>query len=137
MTYANANGTLASFGIGTSLTNDFHSVSSGGKEKSRALNMVIKLAGVDGKHTVKISDELTKVGPSFLSYQISELTGCRAEYRRRGNRQDGEAYIQHRRVTVTVDNKTPQTVSLDPEDEKYPRPDFSQHRVIRLPGPVG
>lgn len=50
-----------SFGIGTSLTNDFKSVSSGRKEKSKALNMVIKLASVNGKSTVKISDELSKV----------------------------------------------------------------------------
>ncbi|KAJ3535969.1 hypothetical protein NM688_g6901 [Phlebia brevispora] len=53
-------GFKCSFGIGTSLTNDFKKLSSGGKEKSKALNMVIKLAGVDGKHCVKISDELTK-----------------------------------------------------------------------------
>ena len=36
-------------------------MSDGGKEKSRALNMVIKLSSVDGKPTVKISDEITKV----------------------------------------------------------------------------
>ncbi|KZT63456.1 nicotinate phosphoribosyltransferase [Daedalea quercina L-15889] len=53
-------GFIASFGIGTSLTNDFKKASSGGKEQSKALNMVIKLATVDGKHCVKISDELTK-----------------------------------------------------------------------------
>jgi nicotinate phosphoribosyltransferase len=52
---------IVSFGIGTSLTNDFRSVSSGGKEKSKALNMVIKLASVDGRPCVKISDELSKV----------------------------------------------------------------------------
>lgn len=53
-------GFQTSFGIGTSLTNDFKSVSSGGKEKSRALNMVIKLNSVGGEPCVKISDELTK-----------------------------------------------------------------------------
>lgn len=53
----------ASFGIGTSLTNDFKTVSSGGKEKSRALNMVIKLNSIAGEPCVKISDELTKVNP--------------------------------------------------------------------------
>lgn len=58
---------LASFGIGTSLTNDFHSVSSGGKEKSKALNMVIKLASVDNKHCVKISDELSKVRSRIIA----------------------------------------------------------------------
>ena len=52
---------IASFGIGTSLSNDFRSVSSGRKEKNKALNMVIKLYQVDGKFCAKISDELTKV----------------------------------------------------------------------------
>jgi len=47
------------FGIGTWLTNDFASLSRK-DEKSKALNMVIKLAGVNGKHCVKISDELMK-----------------------------------------------------------------------------
>ncbi|KAG7451014.1 nicotinate phosphoribosyltransferase [Guyanagaster necrorhizus] len=53
-------GFKASFGIGTFLSNDFVKASSGGKEKSRAINMVIKLASVDGKPCVKISDDLTK-----------------------------------------------------------------------------
>jgi nicotinate phosphoribosyltransferase len=50
-----------SFGIGTSLTNDFKTKSSGYSEKSRALNMVIKLAKVDDRDCVKISDDLSKV----------------------------------------------------------------------------
>ena len=50
---------IGSFGIGTSLTNDFHSPTTGAK--SRALNMVIKLASVNGKPCVKISDDLLKV----------------------------------------------------------------------------
>ncbi|KAM5544591.1 hypothetical protein V8D89_001489 [Ganoderma adspersum] len=49
-----------SFGIGTSLTNDFKRTSSRGAERSKALNMVIKLSSVEGKPTVKISDEITK-----------------------------------------------------------------------------
>ncbi|KAK0450032.1 nicotinate phosphoribosyltransferase [Armillaria borealis] len=53
-------GFKASFGIGTFLSNDFCKASSGGKEKSKAMNMVIKLASVDGKPCVKISDDLTK-----------------------------------------------------------------------------
>jgi len=54
-------GFTASFGIGTSLSNDFKSISSGRKQKNKALNMVIKLYQVDGKFCAKISDELTKV----------------------------------------------------------------------------
>jgi nicotinic acid phosphoribosyltransferase len=52
---------VGSFGIGTWLTNDFKTKSSGYKEQSKALNMVIKLGSVDGKECVKISDEITKV----------------------------------------------------------------------------
>ncbi|KAG8213192.1 Quinolinate phosphoribosyl transferase [Butyriboletus roseoflavus] len=53
-------GFRCSFGIGTFLTNDFKTKSSGYTEKSRALNMVIKLAKVDDRDCVKISDDLTK-----------------------------------------------------------------------------
>ncbi|KAF8650999.1 hypothetical protein AX16_004985 [Volvariella volvacea WC 439] len=49
-----------SFGIGTFLTNDFASLSSGGEQKSKALNIVIKLASVDRFPCVKLSDDLTK-----------------------------------------------------------------------------
>jgi nicotinate phosphoribosyltransferase len=48
------------FGIGTSLTNDYKLASSGGKEKSKALNMVIKLQTVEDKPCIKISDDVTK-----------------------------------------------------------------------------
>ncbi|KDQ64394.1 hypothetical protein JAAARDRAFT_28022 [Jaapia argillacea MUCL 33604] len=47
------------FGIGTWLTNSFNK-SSDENEPSKALNMVIKLASVDGKPCVKISDEIMK-----------------------------------------------------------------------------
>jgi len=50
------------FGIGTSLTNDYKTASSGGKEKSKALNIVIKIASVENKPCIKISDDLTKTG---------------------------------------------------------------------------
>jgi len=56
---------LGSFGIGTSLTNDFKTKSSGYKEQSKALNIVIKLGSVDGKECVKISDDITKVGAAI------------------------------------------------------------------------
>ncbi|KAH9925514.1 nicotinate phosphoribosyltransferase [Fomitopsis serialis] len=67
-------GFTASFGIGTTFTNDFKKVSSGGKEKSKALNMVIKLAAVDGKPCVKISDELTKnTGDTAIVKLVKEI----------------------------------------------------------------
>jgi len=50
----------ASFGIGTFLTNDFRTASSGYTAKSKALNIVIKLSGVENLPCVKISDDLTK-----------------------------------------------------------------------------
>ncbi|KAJ3781416.1 nicotinate phosphoribosyltransferase [Lentinula aff. detonsa] len=52
-------GFKTSFGIGTFLSNDFVKASDS-SSKSPALNMVIKLAAVNGKSCVKISDDLTK-----------------------------------------------------------------------------
>jgi len=46
------------FGIGTFLTNDFNSLSNG--EKSKPLNIVIKLSSVNSKPCIKLSDDLTK-----------------------------------------------------------------------------
>jgi len=69
-------GFISSFGIGTFLTNDYRSLSSGGKEKSKALNMVIKLASVNGKPCIKISDDLTKnTGDRETVYKVKDLFG--------------------------------------------------------------
>jgi nicotinate phosphoribosyltransferase len=56
----------AGFGIGTFLTNDFKSLSSGGKEKSKALNIVIKMASINDLPCIKISDDLTKASSPFI-----------------------------------------------------------------------
>ena len=74
--YSNEIGIGASFGVGTHLTNDFVEVddvdingnpddtslleNSKNNPASKALNIVIKLASVNGKSAVKISDDLTK-----------------------------------------------------------------------------
>jgi len=67
-------GFTASFGIGTYLTNDFQTVSSGGKAKSKALNMVIKIASVNGVPCVKISDDLMKnTGDPLMVHKVKEI----------------------------------------------------------------
>jgi nicotinic acid phosphoribosyltransferase len=58
----------ATFGIGTNFTNDFKTKSSGGKEKSKPLNIVIKIASAGGKPCVKLSDEPSKVGITTFVY---------------------------------------------------------------------
>jgi len=69
-----------SFGIGTHLTNDFYSVSSEGREKSKALNMVIKLGEVGGKPCVKLSDDLKKTtGDSDTVKRIIDLYGLESK----------------------------------------------------------
>lgn len=52
---------VASYGIGTFFTNDFRTASSGGAEKSKALNIVIKLSSIGNEPCIKISDDMTKV----------------------------------------------------------------------------
>jgi len=65
-------GFRSAFGIGTFLTNDF-SVSSG-TDKSKALNMVIKIASVDGHPCVKISDSPNKsTGDEATVRKIKEI----------------------------------------------------------------
>ncbi|KAJ3861622.1 nicotinate phosphoribosyltransferase [Lentinula novae-zelandiae] len=66
---------IASFGIGTFLSNDFVKVSDP-KSKSPALNMVIKLAEVDSKSCVKISDDLSKnTGNQEVVKDVKRLFG--------------------------------------------------------------
>ncbi|KAF8440260.1 nicotinate phosphoribosyltransferase [Boletus edulis BED1] len=74
--YCDDNGFKCSFGIGTNLTNDFKTKSSGYTEKSRALNMVIKLAKVDDEDCVKISDDLSKnTGDKASVARVKKLYG--------------------------------------------------------------
>jgi nicotinate phosphoribosyltransferase len=56
---AGVTGLSATFGIGTFLTNDFRSHSNG--EKSKPLNIVIKLSSVNNQPCIKLSDDVTKV----------------------------------------------------------------------------
>jgi nicotinate phosphoribosyltransferase len=63
----------ATFGIGTSFTNDFFKKSTDYKERSKALNMVIKLSSIACEPCVKISDVLTKV--SVCSSVVAGIYG--------------------------------------------------------------
>ncbi|KAI0027403.1 nicotinate phosphoribosyltransferase [Vararia minispora EC-137] len=65
----------ASFGIGTFLTNDFCKVSDSA-QKSKALNIVIKVAEVDGRPCVKISDDLLKnTGDAETVDKVKDMYG--------------------------------------------------------------
>jgi len=69
-------GFTSAFGIGTYLTNDFSTFSSGGSEKSKALNMVIKLASVGGRQCVKISDDINKnIGDQATIERVKQIFG--------------------------------------------------------------
>ncbi|THH03580.1 hypothetical protein EW146_g10390, partial [Bondarzewia mesenterica] len=104
-------GFLPSFGIGTFLTNDFKSKSSGFKEKSRALNIVVKLASVDGKPCIKISDDIKKVrvtSSETLGWNAVDvsLQWCarRVEYGGQGDGGEGEGPL-----SISLDrSKNPQ-----------------------------
>ncbi|KAI9462158.1 nicotinate phosphoribosyltransferase [Russula earlei] len=64
------------FGIGTFFTNDFKSLSSQGKEKSKALNIVIKLASINGLPCIKISDDPTKnTGDRETLLRVKDIFG--------------------------------------------------------------
>ncbi|KAI9031881.1 nicotinate phosphoribosyltransferase [Phycomyces nitens] len=52
-------GIKASFGIGTSLTNDFKKASDP-SQKSKPLNIVIKMSECNGKRVIKLSDDVLK-----------------------------------------------------------------------------
>ncbi|KAE9407615.1 nicotinate phosphoribosyltransferase [Gymnopus androsaceus JB14] len=68
-------GFKSSFGIGTFLSNDFVKASDH-NAKSKALNIVIKLASVNGKSCVKISDDLTKnTGNKTIVGEVKQLFG--------------------------------------------------------------
>jgi len=71
----NAIGFNASFGIGTHLTNDYRKASDP-SQKSKALNMVIKIASVNGNACIKISDDLLKnTGDSETVNRVKDLYG--------------------------------------------------------------
>ncbi|KAI3624167.1 NPT1 [Malassezia furfur] len=76
--YARDVGIQAGFGVGTHLTNDFRKASNP-DEKSRALNIVLKISSINGHPTVKISDELTK--NTGDADEIAAASGSRAKSR--------------------------------------------------------
>ncbi|CAE6424338.1 hypothetical protein ACGC1H_002600 [Rhizoctonia solani] len=70
-------GFVGAFGIGTSLTNDYQRTDNG--QKSKPLNMVIKIASVEGKPCAKISDDITKnTGDPEIVNQIKQKFGITA-----------------------------------------------------------
>ncbi|KAG8707962.1 nicotinate phosphoribosyltransferase [Ceratobasidium sp. 423] len=67
-------GFIGAYGIGTFFTNDYKRTDNG--QKSKPLNMVIKIALVEGKPCVKISDDITKnTGDPEVVIQIKQKFG--------------------------------------------------------------
>ncbi|KAB5594008.1 Nicotinate phosphoribosyltransferase [Ceratobasidium theobromae] len=70
-------GFIGAFGIGTFLTNDYKRVDNG--QKSKPLNMVIKIASVEGEPCVKISDDILKnTGDPVVISQVKRMFGLAA-----------------------------------------------------------
>ena len=71
---AEAQGFLATFGVGTYLTNDFTHVSNG--RKSVPLNIVIKISSASGRPAIKISDNVGKnTGDAETVHKVKETLG--------------------------------------------------------------
>lgn len=88
--YSRELGIGSGFGVGTNFTNDFHYASDPNK-RSKALNIVLKLDSINGRHAVKISDELTKNtgDPHEVAYVCLPP-------RPDANLQHGQAPLRHR-----------------------------------------
>ncbi|CEL55749.1 nicotinate phosphoribosyltransferase [Rhizoctonia solani AG-1 IB] len=67
-------GFIGAHGIGTFLTNDYKRTDNG--QRSKPLNMVVKIASAEGKPCVKISDDITKnTGDPEVVIQIKKKFG--------------------------------------------------------------